>query len=95
MSVTWCFRVSILLHFSPALYSSPAHQTSLSDSTATILDNEERYGRLPKFQTLTEDILGRTKTRLQLREDHIKDPLLALAKALACLENLGWGWHLV
>ena len=34
-----------------------------------------------------EDILGRTKTRLELWEEHLKDPLVALEKALNCLEN--------
>ena len=36
-----------------------------------------------------------TKTRLELRQEHLKDPLAALAKALECLENPCWGWHLV
>ena len=34
-----------------------------------------------------EDISGRTKTRLELWEEHLKDPMAALAKALECLEN--------
>ena len=34
-----------------------------------------------------EDILGRTETRLELWEEHLKDPIAALAKALECLEN--------
>ena len=34
-----------------------------------------------------EDILGRTKTRLDLWEEHVKDPIVALAKALECLDN--------
>ena len=42
-----------------------------------------------------EDILGRTKTRLHLWEEHLKDPLVALDKALKCLENPYQGWHLV
>ena len=42
-----------------------------------------------------EDILGRTKTRLDLWEEHLKDPIVALAKALECLENPTKGWHLV
>ena len=32
-----------------------------------------------------EDILGGTETRL---EEHVEDPLAALAKALECLENV-------
>ena len=35
-----------------------------------------------------EDILGRTRTRLDLWEPHLKDPIVALATALDCLENL-------
>ena len=42
-----------------------------------------------------EDILGRTKIRLDLREEHLKDPIAALAKALECLEKLFWCWLLV
>ena len=34
-----------------------------------------------------EDILGRTKTRLDLWEEHLKNPIVAMAKALECLEN--------
>ena len=34
-----------------------------------------------------EDILGRTKTRLDLWEEHVKDPIVGLAKALECLKN--------
>ena len=37
-----------------------------------------------------EDILGRTKTRLDLWEEHLKDPIAAMAKALGCLENIFW-----
>ena len=43
----------------------------------------------------TEDILGRTQTRLELREAHLKDPVAALAKALECLEAANKRWHLV
>ena len=32
-----------------------------------------------------EDILGRTKTRPELWEEHLKDPDAALAKAMECL----------
>ena len=34
-----------------------------------------------------EDIFGRTRTRLDLWEEHFKDPIIALEKALQCLEN--------
>ena len=37
-----------------------------------------------------EDILGRTRTRLDLWEEHLKDQIVALAKALECLENPYW-----
>ena len=46
-------------------------------------DRGEEYYDPPR----KEDILGRTKTRLDLWEEHLKDPVAALAKALACLEN--------
>ena len=42
-----------------------------------------------------EDILGRTKTRLKLWEEHLKDQNLALEHALKCLENPYQGWPLV
>ena len=32
-----------------------------------------------------EDILGMTKTRLELWEEHLKDPIAALEKAINCL----------
>ena len=34
-----------------------------------------------------DSILGRNKTRLALWEEHLKDPRVALGKALKCLEN--------
>ena len=34
-----------------------------------------------------DNILGRGKTRLELWEEHLKDPIVALDKALTCLEN--------
>ena len=48
---------------------------------------EEQYDPARK-----EEILGRTTTRLELWEEHLKDPA-ALAKALECLENPYLGWH--
>ena len=38
---------------------------------------------------------GQKKTPAWLWEEHLKAPLAALAKALECLENPYWGWHLV
>ena len=35
----------------------------------------------------TEDFLGSTRTRLGLWEEHLKDPIVALEKALECLER--------
>ena len=34
-----------------------------------------------------DNILGRNKTRLELLEEHLKDPIVALDKALKCVEN--------
>ena len=31
--------------------------------------------------------LGRNKTRLELWEDHLKDPIVALGKAIKCVED--------
>ena len=42
-----------------------------------------------------EHILGKKKKRLDLWEEHLKDPIAALAKALECLENLFQCWLLV
>ena len=42
-----------------------------------------------------EDVLGRTNTLLDLWEVHLKHLIVALAKAVACLENLHLSWHLV
>ena len=39
-----------------------------------------------------DSILGRNKTRLELLEEHLKDPLIALDKALRCVENQYQGW---
>ena len=36
---------------------------------------------------LEDNILGRNKTRLELWEEHLKDPIVALGKALTCFEN--------
>ena len=34
--------------------------------------------------------MGRNKTRLELRDEHLKDPIVALDKALKCVENSWW-----
>ena len=34
-----------------------------------------------------DNILGINKTRLKLWEEHLKDPIVALDKALKCVEN--------
>ena len=34
-----------------------------------------------------DKILGRNKTRLELWEEHLKDPVVALEKALKCVEK--------
>ena len=34
-----------------------------------------------------ENILGRKQTRLELWEEHLKDPIIALDIALKCVEN--------
>ena len=34
-----------------------------------------------------DNILGRNKTRVALWEEHVKDPIVALDKALKCVEN--------
>ena len=39
-----------------------------------------------------DNILGRNKTRLALWEEHLKDPIVALGKALKCVENSCWSW---
>ena len=58
-------------------------------------DNESGLGQEEYYDPARkENILGRTKTPLELWED-LKDPLAALGKALECLENPYEGWHLV
>ena len=42
-----------------------------------------------------EENLGRTRTRLELREEHFKEPMGAVAKVMECLENPFQGWYLV
>ena len=37
-----------------------------------------------------DNILVRNKTRLELWEEHLKDPIVALDKALKCVENSCW-----
>ena len=37
-----------------------------------------------------DNISGRNKTRLELWDEHLKDPLVALDKAWKCLENQYW-----
>ena len=37
-----------------------------------------------------DNILGRNKTRLELWEEHLKDPIVALDRALKCLEKSYW-----
>ena len=34
-----------------------------------------------------DNILGRNQTRLELWEEHVKDPIVALDKALKCVES--------
>ena len=40
-----------------------------------------------KTQERKDNILGRNETRVGLWEEHLKDPLVALDKALKCVEN--------
>ena len=42
-----------------------------------------------------DNILGRNKTRLELWEEHLKDPIVALDKALKCVEDPYQDWLLV
>ena len=37
-----------------------------------------------------DNIVGRNKTRLERWEEHLKDPIVALDKALKCVENSCW-----
>ena len=37
------------------------------------------------------NVLGRNKTRLELWEEHLKDPIVALDKALKCVKNSCYG----
>ena len=37
--------------------------------------------------TREDNILGRNEKRLALWEEHLKDPIMALDKALKCVEN--------
>ena len=46
-------------------------------------DREEEYDDPAR----KDHILGRNKTRLELWEEHLKDPIVALDKALKCVEN--------
>ena len=39
-----------------------------------------------------EDISRRNKTRLELWEEHLKDPIAALDKASKCVESQCWRW---
>ena len=41
-----------------------------------------------------KNILERNQTRLELWEEHFRDPIIALDKALKCLENQYQGWLL-
>ena len=41
-----------------------------------------------------DNILGRNKTRLELREEHLKDPIVALDKVLRFVENSCKAWFL-
>ena len=42
-----------------------------------------------------DNILGRKRTRLKLWEEHLKDPIIALDKALKCVERLIVGSRLL
>ena len=42
-----------------------------------------------------DNIFGRKQTRLELWEEDLKDPIIALDRPLKCLENLHGGWPLL
>ena len=44
-------------------------------------------GRNSMIQLAKKTFLGRKQTRLELWEEHLKDPIIALDKALKCLAN--------
>ena len=47
------------------------------------------------IQLVKKTFQAEQKNRLELLEEHLTDPVVALAKALECLETAHWGWHLV
>ena len=44
------------------------------------------------FAARKDGILGRNKTRLELWEEHLRDPIVALDKALKCVEDQYESW---
>ena len=64
-----------------------AKKPSESQKNESHLGNESGLEQGEEFYdpVCKEDMLGRTETRLELWEEHLKDPLPALAKALGCL----------
>ena len=44
-------------------------------------------GEVSHYTERKDNILGRNKTRLELWEEHLKDPIVALDRALKCVEN--------
>ena len=75
------------------------HCKDLHQAVGTKKLEENQNARAPRARKAVEDreeqlhdpvhrkdIQGRTQTRLYLREEHLKSPVAALAKALECLE---------
>ena len=84
-------------HYRELSQAAGAKKPSESQKAKAFWAMKAAWDRCEEFYdpTRKEDFLGRTKTRLELCEEHLKDPMAALAKALECLQNPCQGWHLV
>ena len=60
-----------------------AHKAKALSAMKAAKDRKEEF-HVPARE---EDISRRNKTRLELWEEHLKDPIAALDKALKCVES--------
>ena len=83
LSVRRCFKASKEKNGKKCMTPQEAQQAKASWAMKAAKDRREEF-----YDPARKDnILGRKKTRLELWEEHLKDPIAALDKALKCVEH--------
>ena len=80
---------AVKYHYRELSQATGAIKPSESQKSESPLNNERGQAQGEEYYdpARKDNILRRNKTRLELCEEHLKDPIIVLDKALKCLEN--------